>query len=122
MRPHVIGHRFADGDGLEERVGVVTRHHDGPEILLERAPQQALGTVQVRLDRAHRHLQRRGQVLVTHALEIVAIDQQLIRRRQLLDRLFETIAQLKVAVRPVDHSRIESRRVRARQGSSSEIA
>ena len=67
-----------------------------PKLPLQHPAQQPLRAMQVRLDGAHRELQRIGQIFVAHAVQIVAVHEQLIAQRQLIDRLVQTIAQLDV--------------------------
>ena len=48
------------------------------KLRFEQVPQPPLGAVEVRLHRAHRHVQRLGEILVTHALHVVPVDQHLV--------------------------------------------
>ena len=49
------------------------------KLRFEQMAQPPLGAMEVRLHRAHRHVQRLGQILVTHALHVVPVDQHLVR-------------------------------------------
>jgi hypothetical protein len=83
-----------------------------------RPSQLLLGPVQLGLERAERKLQRIGQVLVLHPVEVVRGDQQAVVRRQPGDGLFQPVAQFEIAELPIRDGRA-GQRVRS---SSSDTA
>ena len=64
---------------------------------LQQLPQPPFGSIQVCLHRADRNIQRLGERLILHALQIVRRDQQAVVLRQLRDRLVEALAQFEVS-------------------------
>src|SRR5437764_11430850 len=67
------------------------------QIRFQQPAQLLLCSIELRLQRAHWHLQRVGEIFVLHALKIVRRDQQSIVRRQSRDGFLEPIAQLEIA-------------------------
>ena len=105
MRRHPrVGRQIAGGNGLDrlERLhrrtsgSRFTVHGSSFQLRLEQPPQLPLRAIELRLDRAERQLQRFGQILVLHALQVVRRDQQPVIRRQPRDRLLQPIAQLEI--------------------------
>src|SRR6516162_9680494 len=71
------------------------------EVRFEQPPKLLLRPVQLRLHRPERQLERLGQVLVLHALQIVRRDEQPIVRWKPSDGLLQPIAQLEIAELPI---------------------
>ena len=61
--------------------------------VIEEVAQPPLGTMQVSLDGTHRHVQRLGEILVFHPLQVMPVDQHLVWDRQLFDRLLQPVIQ-----------------------------
>src|SRR5688572_26179536 len=77
----------------------------------EQVPQAPLRAMQVCFHRAHRQVQRLGEVLVSHALQVVPVDQDLVLERQLFDRLLQPILDDQVAKRAIVRGGLDARAI-----------